>query len=106
MAQQTRHAPTMMHQKLQATMMSTPQPTPRLVRRNAHSSTILVCSARLPRLPGRQRLQTVAQNSNNERNNYNARKGKQFENAKRRRGRPVSGCLLETTAGPGSFEDA
>lgn len=32
------------------------------------------------------------QNGNsNERNNYNVRKGKQFENSRRRRGRPVSG---------------
>lgn len=29
-------------------------------------------------------------NERNERNNYNVRKGKQFENSRRRRGRPVS----------------
>jgi hypothetical protein len=38
------------------------------------------------------------QSNNNERKNYNVRKGKQFENKKRRRGRPVSSCCAVSSS--------
>jgi hypothetical protein len=50
-----------------------------------------------------RRLVVRAEQSNdNERKNYNVRKGKQFENKQRRRGRPVSSCCA-VSSGKGCF---
>jgi hypothetical protein len=56
---------------------------------------ILKSSALLGQLSSRPRklvCRAEGKQNNNERNNYNVRKGKQFENTRRRRGRPVSSC--------------